>query len=192
MRSNDAGRVVGATWENRPSNYPGVALDVFVIMPNHVHGVIIIGNTPNRFAVGAQFIAPPSPIVALPTVPSQNHSGVGAHCIAPLVQSISAQTRIVRPGDRYGGAINRAPTPDTVTMPNCAPTLGEIVRGFKARSTRLLRRERVFEHVWQRNYYEHVVRDEASLSRIREYIINNPPRWAFDKENPVHHVPMDQ
>jgi REP element-mobilizing transposase RayT len=70
--------------------------------------------------------------------------------------------------------------------------LGEIVRGFKARSTRLLRREHVFEHVWQRNYYEHVVRDEASLSRVREYITNNPLRGAFDKENPVHHVPTDQ
>lgn len=38
--------------------------------------------------------------------------------------------------------------------------------------------------LWQRNYYEHIVRDEESLSRIRQYIIDNPARWAFDRENP--------
>jgi len=39
--------------------------------------------------------------------------------------------------------------------------------------------------LWQRNYYEHVIRDEESLNRIREYILNNPAQWAFDLENPT-------
>jgi hypothetical protein len=39
--------------------------------------------------------------------------------------------------------------------------------------------------LWQRNYYEHVIRDEESLNRIREYILNNPAQWAFDPENPA-------
>ena len=38
--------------------------------------------------------------------------------------------------------------------------------------------------VWQRNFYEHVIRDESSLQEIREYIVNNPAQWAFDRENP--------
>lgn len=38
--------------------------------------------------------------------------------------------------------------------------------------------------LWQRNYYEHVIRDEVSLNRIREYIVNNPPQWEMDRENP--------
>ena len=38
---------------------------------------------------------------------------------------------------------------------------------------------------WQRDYYEHVIRDEASLNRIREYVQTNPKRWALDRENPV-------
>jgi putative transposase len=38
--------------------------------------------------------------------------------------------------------------------------------------------------LWQRNYYEHVIRDEESLGRIREYILNNPVQWPFDRENP--------
>ena len=38
--------------------------------------------------------------------------------------------------------------------------------------------------IWQRNYYEHVIRDEESLHRIRQYVVDNPARWAFDPENP--------
>lgn len=40
--------------------------------------------------------------------------------------------------------------------------------------------------LWQRNYYEHIIRDEASLTRIREYITNNPRQWALDRENPAN------
>ena len=38
--------------------------------------------------------------------------------------------------------------------------------------------------VWQRNYYEHIIRSEVSLDRIRRYIVDNPARWALDPENP--------
>ena len=38
--------------------------------------------------------------------------------------------------------------------------------------------------MWQRNYYEHIIRNDDSLNRIRQYIIDNPARWAFDRENP--------
>jgi len=41
-----------------------------------------------------------------------------------------------------------------------------------------------YEKLWQRNYYEHIIRDENELNRIREYIINNPAQWEFDRENP--------
>ncbi len=68
---------------------------------------------------------------------------------------------------------------------NRAPTLGEIVRSFKAIATRGLRQAGHSSFAWQRNYYEHIIRDEASLNRIREYIVNNPPQWALDRENPV-------
>ena len=67
---------------------------------------------------------------------------------------------------------------------NHAPTLGEIVRAYKAASTRLIRQAGTPDFAWQRNYYEHVVRDEESLNRIRKYILDNPARWEFDRENP--------
>jgi REP element-mobilizing transposase RayT len=66
-----------------------------------------------------------------------------------------------------------------------APTLGDVVRAFKSLSAihvnRLLRRS---GPLWQRNYYEHVIRNERELDKIREYIATNPLRWALDRENP--------
>jgi putative transposase len=134
MRLNGAGRTVHASWDQLPRRFAGVRLDEFIIMPNHVHGIIII--------VGAQFIAPDDP---------------PHHVLANHGQ----------------GAINRA------------PTLGEIVRAFKAASTYAIHRRTNPVFDWQRNYYEHVIRDDDSLERIRQYILDNPARWEFDRENPA-------
>ena len=58
------------------------------------------------------------------------------------------------------------------------------MRTFKAVTTRLIRQRIDANFHWQRNYYEHVVRDKDSLARIRQYISNNPSQWALDRENP--------
>ena len=68
---------------------------------------------------------------------------------------------------------------------NRAPTLGQIIRSVKAASTHRIRQRSGLEFVWQRNYYEHVIRDEESLNRIRQYILDNPLRWELDPENPA-------
>lgn len=72
-----------------------------------------------------------------------------------------------------------------------APTLGEVVGAFKswttvlyARGVRGARWGPFDGRLWQRNYYEHIIRSEAELGRIREYIMTNPGRWAEDRENP--------
>jgi putative transposase len=133
MQLNDAGRIVQEVWRDLPARFPQVRIDNFIVMPNHIHGIIL---------VGAQFIAPsnsPPDIVESPT----------------------------------GSAIGRA------------PTLGEIIRAYKAISTREIRRAVKADFSWQRNYYEHIVRNEESLNRIREYIVNNPIQWDFDRENPA-------
>jgi putative transposase len=64
--------------------------------------------------------------------------------------------------------------------------LSEIVRGFKTFSSRRINEIRKTPGipVWQRNYYEHIIRDETEWNRIREYIETNPAHWAEDKENP--------
>ena len=126
-RLTEAGRIVQAVWGELPSRFSNMTLDVFVVMPNHVHGIILIG---------AQFIAPSA---------------------AP---------------QKSPGAMNRA------------PTLGQIVRTYKASSTRHIRVTANANFAWQRNYYEHVIRDEESLKRIQEYVLENPARWDIDRENP--------
>lgn len=120
MAVNIAGKIVGDIWKKLPIKFPSIIVDAFIVMPNHFHGIII---------VGAQFIAPSEGVI--------NH----------------------------------------------APTLGKIVRTFKAQSARTIRQQYNSGFSWQRNYYEHVIRDESSLNRIREYIHTNPTRWHLDREN---------
>ena len=51
--------------------------------------------------------------------------------------------------------------------------------------TKWLRENGGIDKIWQRNYYEHIIRNDELLNRIREYIQNNPMQWAFDRENPA-------
>ena len=148
VQLNNAGQIAKAAWDELPARFPSVRLDAFIVMPNHVHGIIM---------VGAQFIAPQK-------TPPTN---VGAQFIVPP--------------DGFG-----ATNPGVM---NHAPTLGEMVRAYKAASTRLIRQAGTTDFAWQRNYYEHVVRDEESLNRIRQYVLDNPARWAFDHENPAAKTP---
>ncbi|HHT9141542.1 MAG TPA: hypothetical protein ACFYEJ_01645 [Candidatus Wujingus californicus] len=64
--------------------------------------------------------------------------------------------------------------------------MGQIVAYYKYQTSKIIDqiRNTVGMSVWQRNYYEHVIRNEKDLNQIREYIANNPIRWEFDKENP--------
>jgi REP element-mobilizing transposase RayT len=64
--------------------------------------------------------------------------------------------------------------------------LSAIVGSFKAAASKQINRIRgtAGVPVWQRNFYEHVIRDDAELSRVRQYIVNNPAQWELDVENP--------
>ncbi len=143
VRLNESGRMVQDAWNALPTHYSCVDLDSFVVMPNHIHGIVILNDVGARFT-SKRFLCP-----------------VG---IAP----------ITNPAEGNQGAMNRA------------PTIGEIIRAFKARCTRGINQLRGTQGVsiWQRNYYEHIIRNESSLQEIREYISNNPAQWANDRENP--------
>ena len=82
-----------------------------------------------------------------------------------------------------GGTMNRAATQGGVI--NRTPKLGEVIRAFKAVASRKIRLSGLKEFKWQNNYYEHVIRDEDSLNKIRQYIMTNPLRWEIDRENPL-------
>ena len=126
MRLNEYGHIVWRCLEEIPLHFPHAELDAFVVMPNHVHGIVILTVQNGVFGKMEQFGKP---------------------------------------------------------VPGSIPT---IVRSFKSATTRHINalRGTPGAPVWQRNYYEHIIRNEESLNRIREYIVTNPMRWALDRENP--------
>lgn len=119
MEVNEIGRRVQMVWDGLPAHYPYVATDAFVIMPNHVHGVIAIR-------------------AGLKPAPTKRHG------------------------------------------------LSEIVRAFKTFSARQINefRNTPGAPVWQRNYYEHIIRNDEDYNRIAEYIATNPQRWRDDSLHP--------
>ncbi len=151
MQINDWGKVVQACWDEIPAHYPMIERDAFVVMPNHVHGILVIERD-DRVAVGAQYIAP----------------------LPPTTQSAPN----LRPSVSASQPPKRGATANNV-IPN---SLGSIVRIFKAAVTRLLNRlpDAPDHPIWQRNYYEHIIRNEEALINIRAYIARNPAKWAQD------------
>ncbi len=141
-RLNECGELIEACWNDIPSHFLRVQLDAFVIMPNHVHGI-------------------------LHTLEPHSAATVGARHAVPL------------PGNAPHRQAERFSRPVVGSIPT-------IVRSVKSATTRRINERRGTPGVpiWQRNYYEHIIRDEASLNRIRQYIVDNPARWASDPENP--------
>ena len=133
MHLSEAGRLAQVAWEDLPHHYPHVQIDVWVIMPNHMHGIVILAE--------AQATEDDMPV-------------------------------------DVGAGLKPAPT---------RHGLPEILRAFKTFSARRINalHNTVGTPFWQRNYYEHIIRNEAALNRIRQYIADNPARWAEDPENPV-------
>lgn len=178
MQPNDAGRVVEQCWVDIPCHFMHVALDAFVVMPNHIHGIVMItdgpANGPNGPDVGAGSPRPGS-------------LGAGTAPLHGDAATLGAGTVILGAGTAplRGGFAN--PGAETAPLPVTRPTLGQIVAYFKYQSAKSINRLRGAPGtpVWQRDYYEHIVRDESALHGIREYIVNNPLQWAVDRENPA-------
>ena len=101
--------------------------------------------------------------------------------------NITVDLHVVMP-NHFHGIINIIPsetTPKEQGVINHAPTIGEIIRGFKARCTHRINQIQSNRggYLWQRNYFERVIRNEQELATIRTYIDNNPTQWNTDKYN---------
>ena len=81
--------------------------------------------------------------------------------------------------------MNHDPTNWTL-MKNNTLTLGEIIRYFKARSTKKIHDNKTMDFKWQRSFFDHIIRNGESLHKIREYIINNHKNWKNDEYNIIH------
>ena len=131
VRLNDAGMEVAGTWLWLPERFPTAGLDEFVVMPNHLHGIIWL---------------------------TEPFSGTGESRLAPT------QRRGAKP-------------------------LGQLVGAFKTVSAKLVNTTlgTPGRSLWQRNFYDRIIRNERELDRVREYIRNNPLQWELDEENPSNH-----
>jgi REP element-mobilizing transposase RayT len=126
------GNLVTILWQNLPSHFP-IFLDEWIVMPNHLHGIIVFPNDGKKSEI------------QLSHKPISSHNGSQSDSLSAIIQNFkSLTTRKINAGIGLSGSI-----------------------------------------LWQRNFYEHVIRNEADLERIREYILNNPLRWELDDENPV-------
>lgn len=130
MRVNSYGQIVKGCWEAIPKHFPHANLQNFVVMPNHVHGVVMIEAS------------------------------------ATEIDRHHAQEKLgnmMKPG-----------------------TLSTIVRSFKSVTTKQINilRDSKGSSVWQRNYYDHIIRDERSFVYIQNYITNNPSTWQQDQLRP--------
>ncbi len=152
MFLNDIGQIAHQCWAAIPDHFPNAALHAFVIMPNHLHGIIELKNGGGNLTIGGV-------------------SAVGVENFQPLPPP--------------------PPTPEPLTLTpqrhafqQMIPrSIAAIVKGFKIGVTNWCREHTDIETVWQRNYYEHIVRDDASYDRISKYIICNPEKWGMDKFN---------
>jgi REP-associated tyrosine transposase len=163
MNLNDQGLVVDAVWQSIPCQFATVELDEYIVMPNHFHGIFHIVEKPMAH-VGAPLVG-------------ARKQRVGA----PLVGALPDHDRVVDASNKKGRAQG----------PPLRPTVGAIVGAFKSLSTdeyirgvKKLGWPRFARKLWQKNFYEHIIRDDDELNKIREYVRQNPLMWTCDRYNP--------
>ena len=192
MDENDCGKIAREQWLESAEIRQEFALDAFIVMPNHLHGILwILGPKGGRVLDNSGFAQPivgPSgarpgpnrvrspdsqtPVGADGVRPPDGRTPVGASGPRPMAERRSA---LQPPGNRPG--------PIPAMRPH---SLASWTAGFKSAVTSRIRKlwNRPRAAVWQEDYFERIIRDEAELFRIREYILSNPARWKLDRENP--------
>lgn len=159
MYLNQAGQIIRQGWLDLPNHYWNCGLDMFIIMPDHVHGIIILDDS-NIVGNGLK-----------PFHTDQNTAGNG-----------------FKPNNSEQNAIGNGlkPFPTTTKKPY---NLSEIVRGFKTFSSRRIHGAALLNNFcWQKSFYDHVVRSNEYLDKIRLYIQNNPMKWAEKNDNLDHEI----
>jgi putative transposase len=194
MQLNRLGQVASHEWERLARRFQTVTVDAFVVMPNHVHGTIILNDTPRRGAAGqASDQSHSMPCLTAGDDPVRSRCAPTHDPTADERSGAAGQTSdqghatpCLTAGDDPQG-FGCAPTTDDTAWGRVAPgSIPAIVRAFKSAVTlrvNLMRGIRG-DVVWQRNYYEHIIRNDAELNRARQYIADNPLQWALDEENP--------
>jgi putative transposase len=190
MRPNDAGRMIERWWGELHNKFPAVRTDAFVVMPDHIHGIIMIlarDDVGDR-ATGADRNDATNAIV---------DSNAGGYINPPRRNEIvdinvnNANTMVgadVPICPRRGANANH--DGDGTDAGDHPPSLSQIVQWFKIMTTMEYIRQvkqagwpPFVRRIWQRGYYEHIVRNDDALHRIHQYIGDNPIRWAGNEQH---------
>ena len=150
VRLSGMGTFAEEYWQAIPEHFLNVSLDLFVVMPNHVHGILVIKERLPAF-VRVEYIQP-----------------------------IREETRSTQPTRRKNEFQHVVPG-----------SLGSIIRSYKAAVTRICHKKGMTAFKWQRDLYDHIIRDGKDLDRIRKYILDNPANWANDENFPGN-IRMDE
>ncbi len=195
---SECGRIVDDWWQKIPERYSGVVLDEYVIMPNHMQAIIVITNDVIRRGevaspLGGTVDGAMNPVDGI-TKPGEETSPLGG----TVDGAMNPVDGITKPGeetspldgtfDILGKPCDGVETPGEVISPlrgTGKHTLGQILAFYKYQTTKSINviYNSPGNKIWQRNYWEHVIRNENSLHKIREYIRNNPCDWATDDDN---------
>ncbi len=175
MHLNLVGATVKAVWESLPRHFPLIELDAFVVMPNHVHGIIVItdnsGNCNPNHNNNRTFDCRGEAFV------------LGCNNTSPELLYTNASP--------FPGCNNTSPNlADQLPRGTQSGSIGAILQNFKSVATRRVNRiTRNSGTLWQRNYHEEIIRNEKAYENIRRYIVENPLSWDEDEENPLKFKP---
>lgn len=158
MNLNDAGKMVFDEWNKLPERFPNIQLHAYIVMPNHFHAILEI--------VGATLVVAQNEVVTQNEINTETGQPQG---IAPTKSSTKSST------ESQIGNIKEKTLGNIIGAFESINTV-EYIRGVKNNNW-----QPFDSKLWQRNYWENIIRNEQSYNRISEYIINNPKNWDDDK-----------
>ncbi|MEH2412473.1 transposase [Nostoc sp.] len=160
MQRSPIGEVAHKLWYEIPNHFSNCQIDSFCVMPNHIHGILVINQTQEGDAVNQ----------------TQQEDAVNAR-----TQEEDAMNRVSTRGDGQRGGVTGLFNP--MLSKN---SLSNIIRWYKGRCTFEI--NQIYEGFgWQGRFHDNIIRNEFALDKIRQYIINNPINWERDREQPPHH-----
>ena len=152
---NKAGNEVRNILLNLENYFDRLAIDEYIVMPNHIHSIIFITNDIENINYIRQN-----------RIETENYRNM-----------VFQNNDLI---NRNRGSINRTPT-HTIPLKKNITALGDIIRYFKGKSCYNLRKIGYINFKWQRNFYVHIIRNNNDYQNIKEYILNNPLKWTIDK-----------
>jgi len=202
MILNNIGNIVAGEWKKTEIIRKNVFLDEWIVMPNHIHGILIIDSgvenpvnankqmNGGRDAPAGRLYGGNATNNNTPTVDGISINNDNIVDNKNICDGINVRGNgIVRgrdapPGRLYGGKSVAVNLQTNVNKSKWkSGTLGSIVNQFKSTCTKQIRNNINSNFVWQSRFYDHIIRNEKSLNRIRQYIMDNPQKWEQDRNN---------